>query len=90
MLQFGVLSTFLDMLDRCSDETKQVTCQALVKFVQHGMAMIPSLINLIFVTSFSTKMTSSMYCSGTVIWENSRNERRVISQASAMVLSSLW
>ncbi|KAF8550326.1 ARM repeat-containing protein [Imleria badia] len=33
--QFGVLSTFLDMLDRCSDETKQVACHALVNFAQH-------------------------------------------------------
>ncbi|KAH0833833.1 hypothetical protein J3R83DRAFT_10997 [Lanmaoa asiatica] len=35
MLQFGVLSTFLDMLDRCSDETKTVARGALVEFAQH-------------------------------------------------------
>ncbi|KAF8124351.1 armadillo-type protein [Boletus edulis] len=35
MLHFGALSTFLDMLDRCSDETKQITCHALVEFAQY-------------------------------------------------------
>ncbi|KAG8215129.1 hypothetical protein J3R82DRAFT_8591 [Butyriboletus roseoflavus] len=35
MLEFGVLSVFLDVLDGCSDETKQATCDALVKFGQY-------------------------------------------------------
>lgn len=40
MLEFGVLSIFLDMvLDSCSDETKRVTCDALVKFGQYGMVV---------------------------------------------------
>lgn len=39
MLHFGVLSTLLEMLDRCSDETKEVACRALVNFVQYGMAV---------------------------------------------------
>ncbi|KAG9312369.1 hypothetical protein JVU11DRAFT_6742 [Chiua virens] len=36
MLQFGVLSIFLDMLDSCSEETKQVVRDALVTFVKYG------------------------------------------------------
>ncbi|KAG6369735.1 hypothetical protein JVT61DRAFT_13604 [Boletus reticuloceps] len=35
MLQLGVLSILLDMLERCSDQTKQVACHALVKFAQY-------------------------------------------------------
>lgn len=49
MLQFGVLSTFLDMLDRCSYETKQVICHALVQFAQHGIVARPTSI-LLFMT----------------------------------------
>lgn len=49
MLEFGVLSTFCEALDLCSDETKQVTCDALVKFAQHGMVVCST---FILVTDF--------------------------------------
>ncbi|KAF8841639.1 ARM repeat-containing protein [Paxillus ammoniavirescens] len=35
MLQSGVLSTFLDMLNHCSADTKQVASDALVEFAKH-------------------------------------------------------
>ena len=50
MLQFGVLSTFFEMLDRCSDETKQVTCHALARFAPHGMVVCST---SILVTDFN-------------------------------------
>ena len=51
MLRSGVLSTFFDMLQRCSDETKQVICHALVKFAQHGLVLCYS---SAFMTDFDT------------------------------------